>query len=266
MSIPNAQPLSVAVTSWLVPGAASYNAAFLAARPSLEEGGCRIIEMGICCFCMADSLSYAPEDWPAASSPFMFHVHLPLDLPWDDASLPPGVLAGRKSVDLMRLLEGLGVRRAVLHPPAGAGTAMALRRLEGFFDVWTKAGLKTENLLLENARDLEWPVWDALLRWNVTSVCLDVAHLISYEHHRLLDMVPPSLVRLTPWSAPGPVPGRDAHQALTQLSTAQLATARRVTQTFPDALPLLEVFSWEDAIVSMPVLRDLYATRVEEGA
>ena len=264
MSIPNAQPLAVAVTSWLVPGAASYNAAFLAARPSLEEGGCRIIEMGICCFCMADSLSYTPEDWPAASSPFMFHVHLPLDLPWDDTALPPGVLAGRRSVELMRLLEGLGVRRAVLHPPAGAGTDMALRCLDGFMNVWAKAGFATGNLLLENARDLEWPVWERLVSWNVTGFCLDVAHLISYGHHRLFDMLPPAAVRLTHWSAPGPVPGRDAHQALTQLSAAQLDTARRVAQVLPAALPLLEVFSWEDAIVSMPVLRDLYIPRVME--
>ncbi len=258
MSIPLERVLDVAVTSWLVPGVVSHNAAFLASRPSLEEGGCRIVEMGICCFDSEASFACRKEDWPDSSAPFGFHVHLPLDLPWHDETQAPCALAGKRAVALMKLLRELDVRRGVLHPPSGAGTELALRRLEGFLAVWQEAGYLARDLLLENDRGLEWPVWEQIASSGVTGICLDAAHLLTYAHDRLLEMLPSDRVRLVHWSAPGTVPGKDLHHSLVELSPSQKQTARDIVALFPDALPLVEVFSWEGTLDSMPVLRELY--------
>ena len=258
--MPGTSPLPVAVTSWLTPGTAAYNAAFLAAKPSLEAAGCRIAEMGICCYCLDDSLNFSPADWPSPGQlpePFTFHVHLPGDLPWHDSTRLSGQLAGEKAVQLVRMLSELHVTRAVVHPPDNED---AISRFAGFLKVWTGAGLACEDLMAENLNGANPAFWHWLIHDTSVSVCLDVAHMLAYNQQDWTMQLPPERVRLTHWSAPGQTPGVDLHGPLSSLTPEQLEWARRAAVRFASAMPMLEVFSWEHARESMPVLRGLYAS------
>jgi len=259
--MPEQTPLSVAVTSWLTPGTAAYNTAFLAAKPSLEADGCRIVEMGICCYCLEDSLTFSPSDWPRKDrlpAGFSFHLHLPVDLPWRDDSLPPGRLAGQKSAGLMRMLAQLKVSRAVLHPPDGQN---AVRLFDGFLEEWQEAGFAPENLMIENLRESDPALWAHALEKTRASVCLDVAHMMAYDQYDWAMRLPAERVRLTHWSAPGDIPGSDSHGPLSSLTPAQLSAAKKAAARFYSARPMLEVFSWKDALLSMPVLKALYQSQ-----
>lgn len=233
-----------------MPGTAAENALFIQAEAQqFEAAPFQVSEMGLCCFEARSSLTCALTDYPTASPDLSLHVHLPTDLVWLAGTGPETCL------QLLRRLAPLGVSRGVLHPPA---TGSPTELMDDFVESWIAAGHDPADLLLENHRDLTAPALLDLLDRHPVSVCLDVAHMLTYEQLFLLSALDPSRVRLLHWSAPGPVPGKDAHLPLTDLSPIERRTAREAAVRFADALPLIEVFSWVGIVASLPVLTALY--------
>lgn len=251
-------PLPLAVPSWVVPGTAAENAAFLLDEVSRLPTTTlfRFTEMGLCCFETRSSLDCPITDYPTASSSLSFHVHLPTDLAWTSGDAPDLCLRLMERFAHLASTDGSTLLRAVLHPPA---SGLSDSFMAAFVERWTAAGRNPADLLLENHRDITAPAFLSLLNRHPVSVCLDVAHMLTYNQHPLLSALAPSRVRLLHWSAPGPVPGKDAHLPLTALTPAELDISRAAAHRFAAALPLIEVFSWEGIEASLPVLTDLYA-------
>ncbi len=90
-----------------MPGDIAENCAFLSTR---------VDEAGLLFFETTSSLAYTRTDLPAslAGLGLFFHAHLPADLPWGHPA---------EAAEICRLLLDkaafLGVKRGVLHPPAG---------------------------------------------------------------------------------------------------------------------------------------------------
>lgn len=238
---------SFAVPSWLIPGTAADSARFLASAPL--PPGYAVVEMGLCCFEGRSSLDAPNADYPAPGG-VPLHVHLPTDLRWPDE-------AAALSLSLMARFAGLGVTRAVLHPPAGE---QVLPHMAEFVRRWEQARHDPASLLLENHARCDAKTLCALLHALPVCACVDVAHLLAYHHEAILECVPPDRVGLLHWSAPGLTPGKDAHLPLTRLDNAQYRTARAAALRFAGTLPLVEVFSWAGICESLPVLRELYAS------
>lgn len=270
----------VAVPSWIVPGTAADSVHLLRALPSLHVEGCCVAEVGLCCFEGQSSLDAPMSDYPSVSDlaesthdaseplslrvrlPLKLHVHLPLNLAWAEGTTGSDTEQSpcRMALALMRKFSPLGVTRAVLHPPPqDTPHASRLHLLRAFVQTWQSAGLDPAHILLENDAYCTAPEFLALLDGLPISVCVDVAHLMAYNQEQLLNDVPPERVGLLHWSAPGPVPRKDAHQPLTELTPQQYAIARVAAARFALALPLVEVFDWAGVQRSLPVLRELYS-------
>lgn len=239
--------LPFAVPSWLVPGTAAENARLLKTL-DWPEDFC-LAEMGLCCFESEASLSCPQADYPAPDDlpPGMVcHVHLPTDLPWHTHTAPETAL---------RLIDRLpSVRRVVLHPPGLPDTERHLCR---FVDHWMARGRDPADVLLENDKHTCVADFLRVLETMPVRVCLDVAHALAYGHEHLCERLDPGRVLLVHWSAPGPIPGKDAHLPLTHLTGAQWPVAHAAARRFAQALPLVEVFSLDGVRQSLPVLRQL---------
>lgn len=231
-------------------GTVAENAFFLAGK---------VEEVGLCCL-EAEASAHASEaEIPVglAELPLRWHVHLPLDLPWESGG---GGEAGRKALAVWKRVEFLQPWLAVLHlPPASAGGAW----LRDFLRVWRTGGPSSRCLALENVRQAS-PVRHLREIEDLDlSLCLDMAHLMAYGQEEILRH--PALmarVRLVHWSAPGPAEKdgtpRDRHRALDEWTPAQRRTAEEgMEKLSADVTHLVEVFHWEGILRSWPVLRDL---------
>lgn len=240
--------LSFAVPSWLVPGTAAENARILNTLHWPE--GLRLAELGLCCFETEYSLHCPPEDYPDLKdlpAAVVCHVHLPTDLPWE---------SGQAAATSLRLMKRLpAVCRAVLHVPARTDSH---RQIERFVGEWEDQGLNPADILLENDRNTYEADFLRVLDALPVNVCLDMAHMLAYGQEKLLMRLDPARVMLVHWSAPGPVPGKDAHLPLTRFTPEQLHKVCAVVARFAHALPLVEVFSLAGVQESLPLLRTMY--------
>ena len=223
-------PWSLAAPSCVWPADVGTNCAALARH--FPELGLAFFETGAC-------LAYGEEDLPQslAGLPVRWHMHLPLDLPWD---LGPSAVA-EIILALAEKVAGLAPWAYVLHPPEQAPELRALAlALAG-------RGLGPERLLLENIRgdDLSrlWPE----LRELGLGVCLDLGHMLEHGQEDFLFL--PGLwaqTRMLHLNAPDPAhPGR--HAGLGALDAAGRALLGRMLAGFkPGGTVVLELFSpWE---------------------
>ena len=107
----------LAAPSWLVPGTVADNCRFLAGR--VDEVGLLFFETDAC-------LAYSTKELPEnlAELPLSWHVHLPVDLPWQEPETCADIC-----LQLLRKVAFLRPNRAVLHPPVHADAQGLLRRL-----------------------------------------------------------------------------------------------------------------------------------------
>ena len=223
-------PWPLAATSWLWPKTFSENLRRIA-RWKLP-----IRQVALLFYQHAPSLAYKPEDFAAAQG-LTSHVHLPIDLPWDEGPQAVWEIISR----LMALPAGLSPWGGVLHPPGDP------RQLEGVAGLWRKHApdwrLLIENIPRQDLRQ-HWPVIQAL----DLPVCLDVGHLMAFDQHWLLDEPDlPARVELVHCYAPGIVTARHEHLSLAELSPAQILTLRRVLELIRPNTPILfEVFAESD--------------------
>jgi len=230
-----ALPRRVAAPSCVIPDTAGANCRFLADL---------FPEVGLCLFETASCLAYGEDDLPAdlAALPLDYHVHLPLDLPWAEGPAQ----AARAAVALAGRTAYLAPRAFVLHPPATAG------ELEAFVAVWSGAGLAPADLLLENIEGNDLAGLMEPSKGLGLSLCLDLGHMISYEHEFLARIADWERVRMLHVYAPG-IGSR--HAALTALDDrGQKLLRTMLERARPDAVLTLEVFGEQGLLDSAALL------------
>lgn len=214
------------------------NCALLA--PDYDEIALAFFETEAC-------LAYGEADLPQglAELPVSWHMHLPLDLPWEQgaARVAEVVLALRARA------AHVNPTAFVLHPPETPGDLAELARLlDGH-------GLEPRSLLVENiqGRDLarHWPVIEAA---NL-GVCLDLGHMLVHGQEDFLDL--PGLfcrTHMLHLNAPDPQkPSR--HASLSQLDARGRALMARLLGAFaPGGTLVLELFNADALSDSLRVL------------
>ncbi|MDR2162109.1 MAG: hypothetical protein LBO77_08250 [Desulfovibrio sp.] len=230
----------LAVPSWVFPGTLAENCRFLAGR---------VDEVGLL-FLQAFPPAGAEEDPPAdvPRLPLRYHLHLPLDLPWED---PAG--AARVCRLLREKTSVFGPLRAVLHPPPHGPDEE--RSLASFLDGLAAGGEDPRLLLLENTPDNDLGSLVALVREYGLRVCMDMGHILAWGQEDLVrrdDLL--ERTDLLHLSAPGAA--GDGHLPLTALDARGVALARRLLRAAPrEAVIMLELFQWSGVEESLPLLR-----------
>jgi hypothetical protein len=241
----------IAAPSCLIPGTTAQNARFLHQR---ADG--RIQEIALCFFETQPSLAYTADDLPEtlAALPFSWHVHLPVDLPWQ---IGPEASANC-ALRLMRKVEALKPRMAVLHAP-DLPARKAL--LAAFAEMWHARCAVP--LLLENIEGCDLLDVARIIVDAEYGVCLDLGHMLAYGQQNILDN--PELVsrvQLAHWSAPN---GADRHLSLTRLTKEEKNSLQAAAAQLPDtATHLLEIFDWNGVEESLALLPELLHSRPAE--
>lgn len=164
-------PFTIAAPSFVIPAGAAENSRYLADHFS---------EIGLLFFETEACLAYTEEDLPGdlATLPVSWHVHLPLDLPWQDGM----DVAWQKLVGLMEKADYLSPRAWVLHPPTEPDMLVPLAAR------FRNAGIDPANILLENVEETDlvalWPE----AREGGYSTCLDLGHIVAYGQHSVLEL------------------------------------------------------------------------------
>ncbi|MBO4301563.1 MAG: hypothetical protein J5861_08185 [Desulfovibrio sp.] len=232
----------MAAPSWVIPANLAENVLFLAGKT--DEVGLCLFETQACC-------AYGPDDIPPslANLPLRWHVHLPLDLPWNAQTN----ISARSALDIMDRVTFLKPRLAVLHPPEGQ-PAVQRRLLSAFFQCWHQ---ETDiPLVLENTEYCDLTsLGTSFLKEHGAGMCLDVGHLLGYDQQRLLASDLPEQAVLLHWSAPG---DHDRHLPLTALTPPQRRIVSDLaTRLSPSATHMIEVFHWSGYVASLPVLAQI---------
>lgn len=240
----------LAAPSCVLPTGVAENCAFLA--PDYDEIALAFFETEAC-------LAYTWEDVPLALAqlPVSWHMHLPLDLPWE---------AGARRVaevvlELRQRAEHLSPGAFVLHPPQEPGELAELARL------LDQGGLPPESLLVENiqGRDLalHWPV----IKAEGLGVCLDLGHMLVHGQEDFFDL--PELfprLRMVHLNAPDPrKPAR--HASLSLLDARGRALMRRLLEGLaPGGVVVLELFNPDALSDSLRCLREVVFAKTSLGA
>lgn len=219
-------PFRAAAPSWVLPGSVSENAGFLAGR---------VREVALLFFQTEACLAYGEEDLPPslAQLPLSWHLHLPLDLPWDRGP----EAAARTVAALSDKAAFLAPRGMVLHPPTGPGLlAPMVREL-------ARRGLATPALWVENTVRATLPAFWEEICGGGCGVCLDLGHLLlAGDEARTLAL--PGLfdrVRAVHLSAPGPDGG--GHASLSALDGRGRDLLRHILEGIKgDSVVVLELF------------------------
>lgn len=234
----------LAAPSWVFPGGIEENCTFLAGK---------VQELGLLFMESAPALAYGPKDLPPdlAALPLSWHVHLPGDLDWSDPQKAAGACLA-----LMDKVDFLGARRAVLHPPHPDKTAdkICLPELREFVLYWQQSRRDPWDLLLENRPGDDPETLLAASLDSGTAICLDLAHLL-LSGRTAADLSDAFMrrVRLLHLCAPGTDGGH--HRPLGELDAAGAASGRDICRrAVPGTVFMLELFSWQFCLESIPVL------------
>ena len=243
-----------------MPGGIAENARFAAGHAA---------EVGLCFFETESCLAYGEEDLPGdlAHLPLTWHVHLPLDLPWLTSG---GRAAAEAALQLMDKVGFLNARRAVLHLPEGltrpGATGAALRAWRDFAARWQDSGRAATDLLLENQIGDDPRILLELAEAHNTGLCLDASHWLLTQGPEITpDKEFLCRVSLLHLNAPGQK--ATGHAALTELSPAEQTWTKEILRqlaavrpAFPvsasqnNPLLMLEIFSWDKIMSSLPLL------------
>lgn len=228
-------PFTVAAPSFVIPAGAADNSRFLA--DYFQEICLLFFETEAC-------LNYTEEDLPTdlADLPVSWHVHLPLDLPWEQGlDHAWGRIAG-----LMDKAAYLSPKAWVLHPPTVPGMLVPLA------DRFRGAGVDPSGVLLENVEETDLcAMWDEA-RTGGYSTCLDLGHILAYGQDSVLEL--PELwetVRMLHVYAPGDT-GR--HTTLANLDEKGQELLSAMLDRFTGDVVTLEVFEKKGLFESVDLL------------
>jgi hypothetical protein len=212
----------------------------------------------LCCLESRPRLPSPLPDPAAFGDQLDWHLHLPVDLPWEQGPQAAAAVALHVAAATDRLPRPAGSRpAAVLHVPADT------RLLPEFERIWNSRACM--RLLLENTPEAFFPEFSAAPAGQAPAgLCLDVAHLVLFCARNRLSparLCPPerlAALEMLHWSAPRD--GRDAHAPLTQLDEEEKNLYRSIAEQTGDRLDVLEIFDWQGLAVSWDVLRDWRGT------
>lgn len=231
-------PWRVAAPSCVYPAGVAENCDLLA--PFFDEIALAFFEAGAC-------LAYTRQDVPErlAELPVVWHMHLPLDLPWEagTARVAEVVLALARSVGF------LSPGAFVLHPPAAPDQLVELAAL------LRRGGMDTRSVLVENiqGRDME-EMWPAITEAGL-GVCLDLGHMLVHGQEAFLDL-PGLEARLSMVHLNAPDPEKPArHASLAMLDAHGLALMDRLLSLLaPGRVAVLELFGEAALFESLELL------------
>ena len=229
-------PWRVAVPSFVLPAGVADNCRFLDGLA--DEVSLLFLEARAC-------LDYGPADLPAwlADLDLDYHVHLPLDLPWDRGPEPAleGILA------LAGKAAFLAPRAFVLHPPGDLGLLPAIAAR------WAGQG-PAAPLLLENTAQHEPAALAGPAGAAGLGLCLDLGHAMAYAREPAARSVDFGRVGMLHLSAPG---RGDEHLPLDRLDPGGRDLLRSWLARLPPAATLtVEVFSVPGLLASLHCLAD----------
>lgn len=233
-------PFTIAAPSFVLRAGVPENARFL--KNFFPEIGLLFFETQAC-------LNYTETDLPPALADLhvSWHVHLPLDLPWQH-----GLDAVCRDLEpLIKKVDLFAPERYVLHPPDGSQLAPLAERLRNM-------GVNPADILLENTEEGDLAdIWPEAVEAGF-SACLDIGHMLAYSQQRIMDL--PGLwdrVRMLHIYAPGtgarhqPLAGLDRNgRKLLKTMLARLEPGNVVT---------LEVFEEQGLFASAELLVELTA-------
>ncbi len=235
-------PFCLAAPSFVRPGTVAENCTFLAEK--VDEVGLVFFETKAC-------LAYDENDlapW-LADLDLSYHVHLPLDLPWDQ-----GIDAAFEVIAALAAKVGyLSPTAWVLHPHPLAPPALVEAR-------FTKLGIDPADVLLENIEECDLTeIWAEILATSL-SVCLDIGHVLAYSQHSLTRL-PDFWQRVRMLHAYAPDPRHPSrHTALTLLDLEGRKLLRYALKSLiPGTVVNLEIFNENDLIASLAHYKTLLA-------
>lgn len=190
-------------------------------------------------------LNYTEEDLPPdlAEIGLTYHVHLPLDLNWEQADT-----TSKELLKLVQKVNFLQPRCFVLHPPPLA------RDLKVFVLSWLEAGYLASSLCLENiqGRNLE-DYWQVIEEFDL-SICLDIGHLLAYKQHNIL-----ALPGFWPRVKVVHLYGQEKagkHTSLEDLPASGWQILQEVFFRLENKILVLELFNRQDFLSSYQLLLD----------
>ncbi|MDZ7758822.1 MAG: cobamide remodeling phosphodiesterase CbiR [Desulfovermiculus sp.] len=189
-------------------------------------------------------LEYDLEDLPPwmADLNLSYHLHLPLDLPWEQG----GKAAAQRALALADKVAFCQPWGFVLHPPRDPKTFLSFHRH------WCDHGLPSSSLILENVEHNDLiPLLPSVAETDCR-ICLDFGHLVAYGQWALLQQ---NLVRnrLSMLHVYAPVGGH-SHKGLTHLSLRDQDVLMDLLPMLPTGgVVVLEVFSWPDLQGSLDI-------------
>ncbi|EGB14356.1 hypothetical protein DND132_1143 [Pseudodesulfovibrio mercurii] len=137
-------------------------------------------EIAILFFETEACLAYTEEDMPPslADLPCTWHVHMPLDLPWQAGF----ETVWRKIDGLVDKLAPVSPRVYVLHPPTAPDMLLPLA------DRLRDKGVDPARFLIENVGQCNLTrVWDEVVEGGY-SACLDIGHIQAYGQRDILQL------------------------------------------------------------------------------
>lgn len=217
----------------MIPAGAAENCRFLA--PYFDEIGLLFFEAAAC-------LRYTEVDLPPdlAELPVDWHVHLPLDLDWNQGVDTVWDTLSR----LMDKAAFLSPKAWVLHPPPPGLLAPLSNRLRD-------AGHDPADILLENVEESDLrPVWDEA-RESGYSTCLDLGHILAYGQHPVLDLegLAESVRMLHVYAPDG-----SRHTGLHRLDEPGRELLGDMLAKFQPRTVMLEIFSEQEIFNSIELL------------
>ncbi len=217
-------PFTIAAPSFVIPAGAAENSRFLA--DYFPEVSLLFFETNGC-------LNYTNFDLPPdlADLPISWHVHLPLDLPWEQGL----DTVWDKLSRLMGKAAYLKPHAWVLHPPTEPDMLLSLAAR------FRDAGIDPADILLENVEESDlcalWPE----AREGGYSTCLDLGHILAYGQEPVLDL-PGIWDTVQMLHVYAPVPGSGRHTGLAALDEAGQKLLGDVLAKFKGHTLTLEVF------------------------
>jgi hypothetical protein len=233
----HAYPFTLAAPSFVIPAGAAENSRFLANY--FDEIALLFFETEAC-------LSYTDDDLPKelASLPVSWHVHLPLDLPWQDGL----DMVWQKITGLMEKAAYLRPHVWVLHPPTEPDMLVPLAAR------FRKAGIDPADILLENVDETDLAALWPEAREGGYSTCLDLGHILAYGQHSVLELDGVwDTVRMLHVYAP--VNG-GRHTGLGHLDIEDRKILREMLAAFKGEVVTLEVFNEAELFQSVELFDD----------
>lgn len=222
--------------------------------PDTARANCRqlaglVPEVGLYLLELASCLAYGPEDLPRQRHGLVYHLHLPLDLPWERG----GTAVYTSVAGLFDKTAHLAPWGFVLHPPRQTAA------LATFLDAFAAAGHAPADVLLENTEEVSPAAVVALAGASGCSVCLDLGHMLAMDHALPEAAVGSGLVRMlhvyAPWGARGLPPGkRHVHASLAALDAPGWGALAWMLDRLDPEVVVAEVFSPADLTASLAVL------------